>query len=179
MENIWKSVSLVVFLVNHQIHDLSSQWVDHQCIVLYVGIHFYSEYDVTLLTNSFTSFFKTRECKFPVQGLEIQTYSSRYQAIMIQLQRQQYFTKLFCNQHCSSSLRPSRGYLHFLCSRFPIRGMEQIIGVYLLHQHNHVRFSHFCPLCACTPTMSWSQIRSVTSCRQWTHISFFILTHKA
>lgn len=76
---------------------------DHQRIVLYVEIHFYSGNDVRLLISKFTSLFRAAECKFPVQALEIQTYSSRYQAVMIQLQRQQYFTELCCNQHCSSS----------------------------------------------------------------------------
>lgn len=74
-----------------------------QCIVLYVEIYFYSEYDVRLLITKFISLFRATECKFPVQGLDIQIYSSRYQAVIIHLQRQQYFTKLCCNHHCSFS----------------------------------------------------------------------------
>lgn len=103
-----------VFLKTHGKHlkkckssDISSKssnpWSngqDHQCIVLYVGIHFYSEYDVRLLICKFSSLFRATDCKFPVQGLEIQTSSSTYQAVTIQLWRQQYFTKLGCNQHC-------------------------------------------------------------------------------
>lgn len=103
-----------------------------------VGIHFYSEYDVKLLISKFTSLFRATECKFPAQGLEIQAYSSRYQAVMIQLQRQWYFTKLYCKQHCLSSSYFSetlksmgQNLSHFLSSRFPVWGMEQIIRVYL------------------------------------------------